>query len=319
MKKPIIIALTAVVALSTCFAATACNKTKPIIGIQKFGTHASLDDTKDGILAGLKEGGIDMDDYEIVIKDDNLDASVSASNAQVLVNSGAKIIAAIATPSAQAAKTAADGKTNVVYAAVTNPESANLTGYSNICGSSDIMDISGQLKLIKAYGLKKVGILYTITEDNSQYQLQVFNSEAEKLGMTIVSKSIETSADVPAAAQFLISQGVDCISNMTDNTVVEALDTILYYTNEANIPIFGSEIDQVEKGCLASVSLDYFELGRLTGIAMAQILKGEKTPSDIGTITVSDSKAYYSAAVAAKFTNLTYDGSCGVLTDADAQ
>ena len=73
----------------------------------------------------------------------------------------------------------------------------------------------------------------------------------------------------------MIAKGIDCITNLTDNTVVGALDIIIAKTNAAKIPVFGSEIDQVKKGCLASASLDYVALGEQTGRIMAKILKGE--------------------------------------------
>ena len=74
---------------------------------------------------------------------------------------------------------------------------------------------------------------------------------------------------------------VDCISNLTDNTVVSALQTVLAYANEANIPVFGSEVEQVKSGCLASMGIDYVELGKQTGEMAAAILKGEATAAEM--------------------------------------
>lgn len=64
---------------------------------------------------------------------------------------------------------------------------------------------------------------------------------------------------------------MDCITNLTDNTVVSSLPAILEMANEAKIPVFGSEIEQVKIGCLAAQGLDYVELGRQTGKMAAQV------------------------------------------------
>ena len=78
-----------------------------------------------------------------------------------------------------------------------------------------------------------------------------------------------------------------------------ALDIILEKTNAKKIPVFGSEIDQVKDGCLASASLDYVVLGEQTGALMAKVLKGEKEANNDNAIQVDDSFNCYSAKVAA--------------------
>ena len=70
---------------------------------------------------------------------------------------------------------------------------------------------------------------------------------------------------------------VDCICNLTDNTVVQALQTVIEKANSKKIPVFGSEIEQVKAGCVAAMGIDYFELGKNTGAMAAKILKGEAT------------------------------------------
>ena len=77
---------------------------------------------------------------------------------------------------------------------------------------------------------------------------------------------------------------------MTDNTVVASLAIILEQSLSAkNIPVFGSEEEQVGNGCIASAGLDYFNLGIQAGEMAAKVLNGE----DISTIpyeTLTESK-----------------------------
>ena len=116
--------------------------------------------------------------------------------------------------------------------------------------------------------------------------------------LAIRQESWFNANEIPTATDTLIGKGIDCITNLTDNTVVGALDIIIAKTNAAKIPVFGSEIDQVKKGCLASASLDYVALGAQTGKIMAKIIKGEVKASNDIAISVEDSFNCYSAKVA---------------------
>ena len=91
---------------------------------------------------------------------------------------------------------------------------------------------------------------------------------------------------------------MDCLNNLTDNTVVSALPTILDKANTQKIPVFGSEVEQVKIGCLASEGIDYYQLGIKTGKMAAQVLKGEKKASEIKMETITGSELYLNTKVA---------------------
>ena len=82
--------------------------------------------------------------------------------------------------------------------------------------------------------------------------------------------------------------------------MVEALQTVLAKANEKNIPVFGSEIEQVKAGCVASMGIEYFELGKQTGAMAAKILKGEATAKDTPFISASEAELYVNTAAAEK-------------------
>lgn len=301
MKK--ITILTILVVVMTVFASVAlvgCSE-KQVIGIIQFGEHESLNDCYNGLIEGLKEGlGSDYDSYVIERQNSNFDASLSATQAQTFVNKNVKMISAIATPSAMAAASSANGAIPVVYCAVSDPVAAGLTVKPNVTGSSDLLDFDSQLELIKKFipSVTKIGVLYTLGEANSISQIATLKTKATALGIEIVEQTITNANEIPTATDTLIAKGIDCITNLTDNTVVGALDVILQRTNTAKIPVFGSEIDQVKSGCLASASLDYVALGKSTGLIMAKILKGEIVASNDEAIQVKDSFNCYSASVA---------------------
>lgn len=300
-NKIFLIAVILIFAVMGSLGLAACSNNDKTITIIKYGNHESLNNCYEGILLGLKEGGIDLDKYKIDLQDSNFEATVSASQASTAVNKEVAMIGAIATPSAMAAASAANGKLPVVYCAVSDPKAANLTGegVTNVCGSSDILDFESQIEIIKEFlpNVKKIGVMYYIEEANSISQIKVLKEVAAESNITIVEASITNANEIPAAADVLLSKDIDCITNLTDNTIVGALDVILAKTNAKNIPVFGSEIEQVKKGCLASASLDYVELGRKTGLLMADILL-EKVKAEGQVIEVMDSFPCYNEAVA---------------------
>ena len=115
----------------------------------------------------------------------------------------------------------------------------------------------------------------TTSEANSCSTIEEYKKLADKYDFEIVDTGINTSADIEIAASDLVSK-VDCLCNLTDNTVVNALQTVLDKANGAKIPVFGSEIEQVKSGCVASMGIDYYQLGIKTGKMAAKILKGEE-------------------------------------------
>ena len=159
-----------------------------------------------------------------------------------------------------------DSEIPVVYTAVSDPVGAGLAdeegnSVGNITGTSDKLPVEEQLKMIRDLmpDAKKIGILYTTSEANSVSTIKEYKELAENYDFEIVDSGINTVADVEMAAKDLASK-VDCISNLTDNTVVSALQTVIAAADEKNIPVFGSEIEQVKIGCLASMGIDYMPL-----------------------------------------------------------
>ena len=217
------------------------------------------------------------------------------------------MICAIATPCAASAyNSAMSADIPTVYTAVSDPVVAGLakedgSSVGNITGSSDVLPVEEQLKMIRQMmpDAKKIGILYTTSEANSCSTIEEYKKLADKYDFEIVDTGINTSADIEIAASDLVSK-VDCLCNLTDNTVVNALQTVLDKANGAKIPVFGSEIEQVKSGCVASMGIDYYQLGIETGKMAAKILKGEEKASDTPFITASKAELYVNTAAADK-------------------
>ncbi len=274
------------------------------VGIEQFAEHGSLDNCREGFLEGLAEEGIvEGENLTVEYKNAAADMGTAGQISDSFVSADMDLLCGIATPSAQSCYNAAmDAEIPVIYTAVTDPEAAELVAegkpVGEVTGTSDKLPVEKQLEMIRAMlpEAENIGILYTTSEANSQSALKEYEALAGEYGFQIVSKGITATADIPLAAQALLEE-VDCLTNLTDNTVVSSLPTILEMAGEKNIPVFGSEIEQVKMGCLAAEGLDYVALGRQTGKMAAQILKGEKKASEIPYETIEEAALYVNTAV----------------------
>ena len=276
------------------------------IGISQFAEHGSLDNCREGFLKGLEnEGIVERENLTVEYQNAAADMGTASQISDAFVSDKVDLICAIATPTAQSAYNAAmDTDIPVVYTAVTDPVAAELADedgnpVGNVTGTSDELPIKEQLEMIRQMlpEAETVGIMYTTSEANSISALETYKELAGDYGFEIVESGISSTADISLAADDLISK-VDCITNLTDNTVVASLPTILEKANEKGIPVFGSEIEQVRIGCLAAEGLDYVALGEQTGEMAAKILKGQAQASDMAYETITEPGFYVNTKVA---------------------
>lgn len=280
-----IIAVVLCVVLSA-FTFSACNsnnsgKKKVKIGIIQYMSHPSLDNCYKGIIKGLDESGVNYEaDYQTGSA--NSAAADCSTFAQNMVAKGCDMIIAIATPAATSAFSAVEGTDiPLVFCAVSDPVAAKLVKSvdkpdTNCTGTSDVLNLDAQVKLIKTLqpDVKSIGVLYTTSEQNSITQLKNLKEVCSKQNINVVESGVQNASDIPSASTVLASK-VDCLNNFTDNNVVENLSVVLDATNGAKIPVYGSEEEQVKNGCLASMSIDYVALGKKTGEMASKIINGE--------------------------------------------
>lgn len=289
--------LSLLLALTLTLSLTACGGSSPeqpgkdgepgkkyLIGISQYGEHGSLDNCRTGFLQGLEEAGLKEDvDFEVHYQNAGFDDNIATQIGATFSAENVDMMVAIATPSATACFAAAEDKDiPVVFTAITDPVGAKLDS-GNITGTSDVLPVEGQLKLIRDLQphAKTIGIIYTTSEANSVYSVGVYEELAAPAGFTIETVGVTAQSEVTQAADTLLSRGVDCISNLTDNTVVGVLPAILEKTNEAGVPVYGSEVEQMRLGCVAGAGLDYVKLGIQTGQMAAKVLRGEARCQDL--------------------------------------
>ena len=267
----------------------------PVIGISQYGQHPSLDNCREGFLQGLEASGlVEGVDYVIDYQNAGVDDTIAQQIAQNFSANNVALMCGIATNSATACYAAAEDKNiPVIFTAITDPVEAKLDS-GNITGTSDKLPIEGQLELIRALQpeAETIGILYTTSEPNSVSTVREYQEKAGDYGFTIEAVGVMQQAEVLQATDTLIARDVDCFTNLTDNNVVGVLASILEKTNEAGIPVYGSEIEQVKIGCVASAGIEYVALGQRTGEMAAQILKGEATAEEMPYETISEYETY---------------------------
>lgn len=298
MKKLLSFVIAALITLSAVAFAV------PTIGISQYGEHASLDNCREGFIQGLKDVGlIEGEDFEISYQNAGFDNAIATQIAQNFSANNVALMCAVATPSATACYAAAEDKDiPVVFTAITDPVEAGLAS-GNITGTSDKLPVEAQLDLIRKLlpDATTIGILYTTSEPNSVSAVAEYELKGPDYGFAIEALGVTSQAEVTQAADSLIGRGVDCFSNLTDNNVVGVLSSILEKTDEAGIPVFGSEIEQVKLGCVAAAGIDYFALGQQTGAMAAKILTGEASAYNMDYETITEYGIYVNSAALATF------------------
>lgn len=301
IAKKLLAVLLAVVLIAAAFAGCSASgknsggSTSGKVAILQYMPHSSLDNCTQGVKNALDSAGIE---YDVQVGSSGSADSDCQSYAEQMASSGNySAIIAVATPAAVSAYSAvrnASSNIPVIFCAVSDPVSAGLVNSvdepgNNCTGTSDAIDIAGQVKLIKTLqpNIKNLGVIYTTTEANSISQLATLKAECDANGINLVQKGINEASELQAVSVSLVSE-VDAITNLTDNNVVDNMSVVLEQANQKGIPIYGSEIEQVKKGCIASASIDYVALGEKTGNIAVDVLGG-KSAATYPVVTVSDS------------------------------
>lgn len=301
IAKKLLAVLLAVVLIAAAFAGCSASgknssgSTSGKVAILQYMPHSSLDNCTQGVKNALDSAGIE---YDVQVGSSGSADSDCQSYAEQMASSGNySAIIAVATPAAVSAYSAvrnASSNIPVIFCAVSDPVAAGLVNSvdepgNNCTGTSDAIDIAGQVKLIKTLqpNIKNLGVIYTTTEANSISQLATLKAECDANGINLVQKGINEASELQAVSVSLVSE-VDAITNLTDNNVVDNMSVVLEQANQKGIPIYGSEIEQVKKGCIASASIDYVALGEKTGNIAVDVLGG-KSAATYPVVNVSDS------------------------------
>lgn len=260
--------------------------------------HASLDEIRTAIVAQLQaqaeEKGVKVNIQEF---NGQNDATVLNQIGAQVVGDGVDLIIPIATLAAQCMVTAADGTDiPIVYAAISDPEAAGLTGLDNVTGTSDALNTAFILDMMLAANpdIKTVGLLYSNSEANSTTPIAEAKAYLQEKQIDFVEKTGNTSGEIVEAAASMVGR-VDAVFTPTDNAVMAAEVTVAETLNEAGIPHYTGADSFVAAGAFATCGVNYTELGSYTADMAMDILLGGAVPEyhvmDGGIITVNTETA----------------------------
>ncbi len=248
--------------------------------------HPALDAVRDGVKDALAEAGYkDGENLKFLYESAQGNPGTAAQIARQFVGEEPNVIVPISTPSAQAV-VSATRDIPVVFTAVSDPVGAQLVKDvtkpgRNVTGLSDMSPVAEHIKLIKEISpkAKSIGFLYNTAETNSVSILAALKEEAAKNDMTVVESVATKSAEVQGAARGLVGRA-DVFYIPTDNTIVSAFEAAVGVAEEAKIPLFAADTGSVDRGAVAALGFNYYDVGKQTGAIVARILKGE-APGDI--------------------------------------
>ena len=316
MKKALVLllALAMVLSLAACGSAPAAAPAEEpaaaptavegevyTVGICQLVQHVALDAATQGFKDALTEALGD----KVVFVEQNAanDIPTCATIVNGFVSDGVDLILANATPALQAAVAATDsipilGTAVTEYGVALDIKDFNGTVGGNVSGTSDLAPLDQQAAMILELfpDAKTVGILYCSAEPNSVYQSDVVKAELEKSGITVSVYTFADSNDVAAVTATACDEN-DVLYIPTDNTAASCTEAINNVAEPAGVPIIAGE-EGICAGCgVATLSINYYDLGVTTGKMAAKILTGEANISEMPIEYFPDPVKKYNPAI----------------------
>ena len=273
------------------------------VGVLQLLSHPALDQIYKGLEDGLaKEGYTVGKNLQLDLQNAQGDQSNLVSMGQKLVSDNNDLLVGITTPATLSLSNATKDKP-IIMAGITYPVEAGLIKSennpgNNITGVSDRTPIKQQLEVMKQIlpKMKKVGILYTASEDNSVKQAQEAEKLAKELGLEVKVSTVANTNDIQQVTETLAAE-TDAIFVPIDNTIASAMATVVKVTDSKKVPVFPSSDTMVADGGLLGIGVDQYKIGIETAKVIAKVLKGADTKTmpvvlaNEGVIYLNEAKA----------------------------
>ena len=299
------------------------------IGILQPLEHAALSSAREGFIEGLKNAGYE-ESKNITIKYQNANGVEADMNTLAKsLTSSCDLTLGIGTGASKALYSAQinSGSTNpIFFTAVTDAVAAELVESNEnsnnyLTGTSDANPVQAQISLIKEClpDAKKVGIIYTQSEINSEVQANEAKAEAEKQGLEVEISTCTDSSDISSVALDLCgNKGIDALYIPTDNNIAANMKAIKTNVDKYNVLCVAGEEGMMSEGGHITLSVSYFDLGKKAGEMAAKVMNGEKKPNELPVTKMSKEECNYvmcsanladaeivlSDSILAKFTNV---------------
>ena len=271
------------------------------VAVVKQMDHASLDEIANAVEEELDaiaaKNGVTIE-YETYSGQG--DQSVLNQIGTQVVSEDVDVIIPIATLAAQVmANCAEETQTPVVYAAISDPDAAELTGIDYVTGTSDALntDFIMDMMFKQNPDVQKVGLLYSLSEANSTKPIADAKAYLDEKGIAYEEKTASTNDEVITAASALVADGVDAVFTPTDNVIMAAELAIYETFADAGIPHYTGADSFIRNGAFATCGVNYTDLGHKTAdLAYEAVTAGMADMDDYylmdgGIITVNTETA----------------------------
>jgi len=252
-------------------------RSNPKITILQIVEHPALDITRQGIIDILKNKKIEIEFHSA-----QGNTALAAQIAQKFVGTSPNVMVGIGTTATQALMSANQhSHIPIVFSSVTDPKEAKLVYHfknpeGNVTGVSNYIDPAIQFDFFKKIlpNLSKIGVIYNPGEPNSVTLVASMKKIAANKGLHLILATANTTAEISQATQNLMGK-VQAIFINNDNTALAAFDSIVKISTDNKIPVFCSDVDMVDRGALAAIGPDQYEIGRQTGKIILEIIDGK--------------------------------------------
>jgi putative ABC transport system substrate-binding protein len=252
------------------------------VGVLQYIESPTTQEVRRGFMAALEAHGLREGlDFRLSLRDAMADLSEVQRQAQSLANEGVDMILAVQTPSLQAAIIATD-TIPIIFTSVANPYitragTSSSNHLDNVTGVPLTGPIKQTLSLIKEVlpKAKKIGTLWTPSEINSEYYLDLARSSADALGLEIVAVPVANPNEVLLAGQVLINKSVDAIYQISDNIVNASFEILGREAADGRVPLFGGFLESTHFGACAALGWDFYDMGYKAGEIAVRVRSGE--------------------------------------------
>jgi len=276
--------------LLTSFLFLFCQKNQEhlyTVGIFQVNEAPHLNEARKGFIRAFEDNGlVDGVNVQLIIRNGQNDIALVQKIAQSFAREKVNMICALSTPCLQAALNASN-KIQIIFTSVANPYRAGAGRSSenhlnNVTGVASTGPIKQSLAFIKEVlpQVKRIGTLWTPSELNSEYYLELCRAGARELGLDMVAVPVANKNEVFLSAQILINKKIDAIYQISDNTINESFEAVGKVAEENGVPLFGGFLLSTHLGACAAMGWDFFDMGYKAGKIAHRVKNGEN-PSHI--------------------------------------
>jgi ABC-type uncharacterized transport system substrate-binding protein len=242
----------------------------------------SIDESRRGVLAGLREAGlVEGRDYELRVRNAQGDMPTLSSMIDAAITAQADMIYTITTPALETAMTKVHDRP-ILFTLALDPLLVGDTGThenhrADVAGVYDRSPFEGMMKLVRQCipRARRIGTLFAPAEANSVNFREEMEKAAREAGFELVAVPSSSAAEVNDSALALTQRGIDVICQINDNLHDAAFPSIARAAERARIPLFGFSTGQIGRGAALVLSNDHFDGGRESALIAARVMRGE--------------------------------------------